>query len=486
MAKLSPKREAWPLLQDLQLLSRGKVRDTYLLSDGNLLVVATDGISIFDFVLNALVPLKGVILNAMNHFWLKHLEQFGFETHFVAAGAAIDGFLPHGMCKDVNLQSRAIVVKRLEMAPVEFVFRNCLTGSALKVYTEGGRVCGHEMPVGLQDGDRLAYTVFTPTSKEEEGHDLPVSAEDVMARFPMAVLRMRDIFQIAVGYAESRGIMIADTKFEAGVDGVLGDEILTPDSSRFWDLREWLTSREAGVRKAPPSLDKELVRQWGKGDGQKINTFDPENPEHVARVHAMEVPELVLAQTTATYRYIFWRLTGRTIEQYLYDVMNVPVLSRLSKKVLVICGSDSDLPAVGAARNEFGVQPPKTIHVMSCHRNPEALRAFIEQGKLKEYDVVIGVGSKALALPGIIDAWAHHYGQNVPVAGVALGEPGSKELLAAQLSIEELPGQPVVIDEIAGQAYSGLSGLGRLFERIAEGELPPPRPRKDRPTKMFV
>lgn len=484
MAKLSPKRESWPLLQGLQLLSRGKVRDTYLLPDDNLLVVATDGISIFDFVLNALVPLKGIILNAMNHFWLRHLEQFGFRTHFVAAGVGIQEFLPHEL-RSVDLLSRAIVVKRLEMASVEFVFRNCLTGSALKGYADDGRVCGHEMPVGLQDGDRLPYSVFTPTSKAEEGHDLPVSAEEVTFRFPMVVSCMRDIFQIAIGYAESRGIVIADTKFEAGVDGVLGDEILTPDSSRFWDLREWLQSRESLTGKAPTSQDKEGVRIWGKEDEQKINTLEPENPEHVSRVHAMVVPDLVLAQTTATYRYIFWRLTGRTIEQYLYDVMNVPVLSRPPKKVLVICGSDTDLPSIWQACRIFDSRPD-TTHVMSCHRNPEALRAFIEQGKLKKYDVVIGVGSKALSLPGFIDAWARQYGQDVPVAGVALGEPGSQELLAAQLSIEQIPGQPVIMDEIAGRVYSGVEGLCHLFERIFSDELPPPKPRKQKPVQMFV
>lgn len=483
MATHSPARAGWPSLNGLKLLYRGKVRDTYELTSDLLLVVATDGISIFDFVLNALVPQKGIILNAMNHFWLTRLSDSGFSNHFVAAGAGIDKYLPEALRNNIELQSRAMVVRRLDMAPVEFVFRLCLTGSGLKSYNTHGTVCGQKLPAGLQDGDELPYTLFTPTTKEDLGHDKAVEASDILAQYSLTVSRMLQVIQMADLYARTRGIKLADTKFE-GDEFVLGDEVLTPDSSRFWDLREWEESRRsADGRKAPSSQDKELVRIWGKSKG--INDLDPEKPEDVAKVHAMVVPEDVIRQTTDTYRYIFWRLTGRTIERYLREEMNVSVSERPKPRVLVICGSESDLPQVKVAR-ERDKCAVDAVHIMSCHRNPMGLFEFVRNGGLKEYDVVIGAGSKALALPGIIDAWAYHYKQNVRVAGVALGQPGSEELRAAQLSITQLPGQPVVFNEMTGEAYTGVDGLLQLFERIMTGELPPLKPRKEKPVRFSV
>ena len=480
MAKHSPARAGWPVLSELELISRGKVRDTYRLSiaSDRLLVVATDGISIFDFVLNALVPMKGVILNAMNHFWLKYLAGFGFETHFVAAGANIDTYLPEELRGNADLQARAMVVRELKIAPVEFVFRNCLTGSGLKNYDKTGRVNGHVLANGLQDGDQLPYILDDPTTKEEEGHDEHADALEVRTEYPGMTYNLLRVFQIARDYAGAHGIMLADTKFEGSKD-VLGDEVLTPDSSRFWDINEWCESRKpAEDRKAPTSLDKQLVREWGKSMG--VDKLDPEKPEDVEAVHAMTVPPEIIAQTTQTYRYIFWRLTGRTIEQYLRDVMKVRIPLTPMKNVLVICGSETDLPQVKAVCADAKLTATKvTIHVMSCHRNPQDLTDFIIHG-LEVFDVVIGVGSKALALPGIIDAWGHFLKKNVRVAGVALGEPGSRALLAAQLSIEELPGQPVIINEMTDHAYTGPAGLRELLKRIDEGELPPEKPRKEK------
>lgn len=487
MTKLSPARSEWAVISGLDLISRGKVRDTYRLKNNRLLVVATDSISIFDFVLNALVPMKGVILNAMNHFWLKYLAGFGFETHFVAAGADIDSYLPESLHGNADLQSRAMVVQELDMAPYEFIFRICLTGSGLAAYKQNSRVCGHRLPSGLQDGDELPYILDTPTTKAEEGHDEHVSAGSVSAAYPGANYRMINMVQIAKAYAESRGIKLADTKFEGSLDK-LGDEVLTPDSSRFWDLREWRESRKPREdRKAPSSLDKELVRIWGKSMG--INKLDPKNPNDVAAVHALDVPVRVIAQTMQTYRYIFWRLTGKTIEQYLREEMKVQVLERPPKNVLIICGSDADLPGVKTVCNDLLPVPLPaklniTVHIASCHRNPMDLQNLIYN--LQGVDVVIGVGSKALALPGVIDAWMHYFEKNIRVAGVALGEKGSKALMAARLSIEELPSQPVVINEMTGQAYTGYEGLYELLERIDKGELPPAKPRKEAPVQMNV
>ena len=506
MATLSPVREAWPLLEGLELVNRGKVRDTYRLKKGLLLVVTTDAISIFDFVLNATVPTKGIILNAMNHFWLKYLAGFGFTTHFVAAGADIDRYLPENLRGNIDLQSRAMVVTELDMVPVEFIFRNCLTGSGLTAYENTGEVCGHKLPAGLQDGDKLPFILDTPTDKAIEGHDEHISAESVRNKYPADTHDLINVVQIARAYLEKRGIMLADTKFEIGslnftaddiittggplqagkidvrVD-ILADELLTPDSSRFWDLNEWLESRKPAVgRRACSSFDKELVRIFGKSVG--INKLDPKNPADIATVNALVIPDEIIWQTTDVYRYIFWRLTGKTIEQYLYDVLFVQASERRAKKIMIIFGSESDLPEIKRAGIYDNLSGNISMHVISCHRNPQEIMEFVKN--LEGVDVVIGVGGKALALPGAIDAWAHYFKNKVRVAGVALGEQGSDALLAAQLSIKEIPGQPVIMDEISGKVYSGAGGLRDLLVRIEKGELPPVRPRKERPVKYNV
>lgn len=482
MSRHSPARAGVELLSGLALVSRGKVRDTYLLPNSNLLSVATDGISIFDFVLNALVPQKGIILNAMNHFWLQYLKGFGFRTHFVAAGAGIDKYLPENLRNNVDLQSRAIVVNRLQIAPVEFIARAVLTGSAVKSYAENGQVCGHQLLPGLQDGDALPCILDTPTTKAEEGHDENLSAQQVREKYPQQIYLLLQIFQIASHYAEQRGIKLADTKFEFGEDGTIGDEILTPDSSRFWELKVWQDSRKvATARKAPPPYDKQLVRIWGIGQG--INKLKPENPHDMTKVHSMVVPENLIKQTTQTYRYIFWRLTGRTIEFYLRDEMGVSV-KRKVKNIVIICGSESDLPVVKSVVSAIEPEAARiVVHIMSCHRNPYEVVMFAEI-RCQGADAVIGVGSKALALPGVIDAFFYAKGADIPVIGVALGEPGSKAFEAAKLSIEELPGNPVIMDEFTGSCYSGAEGLLQAVRRITEGELPPPKPRTEKPVQM--
>ena len=341
MAKLSPARAGVALLRGLELLSRGKVRDTYLLPDGNLLVVATDGISVFDFVLNALVAGKGIILNAINYFWIQYLKDFGINTHFIAAGRDIDEYLPDHFKNDPYLQSRAIIVRRLKIVPIEFICRSVLTGSSVPIYKECGYVCLHKLLPGLQDGDALPYILDTPTTKAEEGHDENLPAKLVRETYPEQIYSMLQIFQIASQYAGQRGIKLADTKFEFAEDGTIADEILTPDSSRFWELKVWQESRKvADGRKAPPPYDKQLVRQWGIGQG--INKLDPKNPGDVANVHSLVVPPDLIEQTIQTYRYIFWRLTGYNIKSFLSDKIKVNVRQE-AKKIVVICGSKSDL-----------------------------------------------------------------------------------------------------------------------------------------------
>lgn len=484
MTKHSPARAGVALWPGLELLARGKVRDTYRLSDELLLVVATDGISIFDFVLNALVSGKGIILNAMNHFWLELFKEFGIKTHFIAAGLAIDRYLPRHLEKNPDLQSRAMVVRKLEMAPVEFIGRVVLTGSAVGSYQKTGKVCGHFLPPGLQDGDQLPFILDTPTTKAEEGHDQDLLAQQVREQYSQQTYVLLQVLQIASWHAEQRGIKVADTKIECGIDGSVGDELLTPDSSRFWDLRVWRESRKVvSNRKAPPPFDKQLVRAWGIEQG--INKLDPNNPDDVTKVHSLVVPENLIRQTTQTYRYIFWRLTEKTIEAYLHDEMGV-VTEKKAKNIVIVCGSDSDLPTIkGVLSFTHSFTDKITVHIMSCHRNPEAVREFVKEG-CDGADVVIGVGGKALVLPGMIDAFLYASGKDIPVIGVALGELGTKSFEAAKLSIEEIPGAPVIMDEINGTPYMGPAGLERAIYRIVNGELPPLKPRTEKPAQKYV
>jgi len=497
MANLSTARAGVPLLRfGLDCINRGKVRDTYKLDDRDLrlLSVATDGISIFDFVLNALVPMKGIILSAMSHFWFQKLKELGINTHFLAYGADIDSILPPDLRGNPEIQARAMVVRKLNMHPVEFIIRGHITGTGLKAYKETGVVCGHRLSPGLQDGDRLPRNYDTPTTKAVEGHDEHINADQIRKRYPEETYLALAAYQIGHLYAETRGINLADTKFEFGIDDngqvCLGDEVLTPDSSRYWPRSEWQVGRKpAEGRKAPPPYDKQLVRNWGIEMG--INKLDPTKPEDLAKVQAMEVPAHLITATTQTYRYIFWRLTGHTIENYLGGHLGVK-LGRPKKKVAVVVGSESDLVHVRKAVaalppvSEFGQIISLDVHVMSCHRNPGELRQFVADG-CRGANVVVAAGGKALALPGVLDAEIHFQkAKHVPVIGVALGEPESEALLAAQLSIEELPSQPVVLDEVSGKAYTGVDGLIAALKRVDTGELPPPKPRKEAPAQLNV
>lgn len=482
----SPARASVPTLT-LPLVNRGKVRDTYALPDDKLLVVTTDAISIFDFVLNALIPGKGCILNALSHFWNSKLSELGFATHHIASGAAIDEHLPEPLRGNRDLQTRASVVRRLQMLPVEFIARGYLTGSGLQSYLNDKTVCGHKLPDGLHDGDLLPYPLDTPTTKAEEGHDVALDARDIRRTFGEATLDLLAIYGFGRWYAEQRGIVLADTKLEFGMspNGTLtvGDEILTADSSRYWDLRAWRTGRSASTRKAPPPLDKQLVRAWGITEG--INKCSPEGAGDTGVVHDLRVPESLIASTVKTYRYIFWRLTGISIEEYLDGVLKVPQ-HPVKRWVVVVLGSESDLPTVRdtlrAHRERFDRMG---IHVISCHRNPAELNQFASES-FWGVEAVVAVGGKALALPGVLKALLTKRGVDTPVVGVALGQPGTEAFEAARLSIKELPGQPVVMDEQTGEPYVGAKGLDDALWRVATGELPPPTVSESKPAKYDI
>ncbi len=286
-------------LEPLQLLRRGKVRDIYELN-GRLLIVATDRISAFDSVLRSGIPFKGKVLTAISLFWLRTLEAAS-GNHLITADVHQMGeaVAPHA---DL-LRGRSMLVRKVEVVPIECVVRGYLAGSGWKEYQQSGSVCGVRLPDGLSESSRLPEPVFTPSLKAESGHDENITFERVCemhGRELAAELRRRSIalYQEAAEYAAERGIIICDTKFEWGrADGALTliDEVVTPDSSRFWPRDRYEPGR------AQLSFDKQYVRDW-------LETESGWNKEPPAPA----LPEHVVEHTTQKYLEAYRRLTGRT------------------------------------------------------------------------------------------------------------------------------------------------------------------------------
>jgi len=454
-----------PLLADsngFRQRGQGKVRDSYDLTYNYLcgshpgvprmLVVASDRCSIFDFVLNTLVPQKGEVLTALNYFWVAKVIRDLCETDMLACGAAINGFLPPEYVGKVELQKRATVVRTLPAPEVEDIIRLVLTGSGLKSYNETGMICGHKLPAGLTDGSLLPYPIYTPTTKAVEGHDLHITADSVVEKYGFKRERLSiQVASVIANYAAAHGIRLADTKFEFS-GNILADEKGTPDSSRFVDEKAWQKAMKAG--KFPASLDKQYVREWGKKLG--IDKRDPENPEDVAWVHAQEVPIDVVRMTTRIYRYIFWRLTGMKLERFQREEMGI-VIGDIKPKISIVVGSESDLPQIMAGVNWLKSEGiDYDINVISCHRNPVELLNYISRFKA---DIIIAGAGEAAALPGIIKSHLSCMGfDNIPVIGVAFKGKNSKADIAAKLSIENLPGQPVELSWY-DEAYFGPDGF---------------------------
>ncbi|MGE5297827.1 MAG: phosphoribosylaminoimidazolesuccinocarboxamide synthase [Acidobacteriaceae bacterium] len=307
------------LNKHLKRVRQGKVRDTYEIPcEDGLLVVTTDRISIFDFVLNTVVHLKGVVLNLLSVFWLT--EVIDVKNHLVAWGNQIDVFLPPELGGNRELWARAVVVAKLDMLPIEAVVRGYLTGSGLKSYQKDGTVCGIRLPPGLHDGSKLPEPMFTPTTKAEQGHDVHLSGAKVERDHPWLAETAIGVYFAGSQYAWRHGIILADTKFEFG-GRILGDEVLTPDSSRFWLVGDYIIAQEN--KKSPQGWDKQPVREWGKHaklpDGSEINisSLEPESEEDVAKVHSLEVPEQVLRATKERYLAVFEMLTDLSVDQYL-------------------------------------------------------------------------------------------------------------------------------------------------------------------------
>jgi phosphoribosylaminoimidazole-succinocarboxamide synthase len=286
---------------ELELHASGKVRDVYQLENDHLLFVATDRISAFDYVLPTGIPHKGRVLSQLSLFWFDFLRDV-VPNHVVTADVSK---YPASLRKyDEQLRGRSMLVMRAEMSPVECVVRGYVSGSAWKEYNASGSVCGIPLPSGLRESDRLPEPIFTPATKAASGHDENISFEQ-MAKLvdPELSRELRDlslrIYSKAADYARQRGIIIADTKFEFGrtPQGVtLADEVLTPDSSRFWPADKYLPGR------SQESFDKQYVRNYLEEIGWNKHPPAPALPAEVAR------------KTSEKYLEAYHRLTGRELD----------------------------------------------------------------------------------------------------------------------------------------------------------------------------
>ena len=434
-------------LPGLERVSQGKVREMHRLKKkGHRLTVTSPRVSGFDFVLNARVPKKGEVLCAMNHFWVEQFRNF-CPQDVLAVGSGVDAYLPTALRGNPDLWKIASVIRVCERVNLESVVRGYLTGGGWKTYLKTAprhRLCGHRLEAGLSDGVQFETPLWTPTTKSEIGHDLDIPVQRARrSPFGNKVEHLSlALYNHAQLIAKGRGIIIADTKFEFGIwNGklVLIDERFTPDSSRFWPADEW--NRLRGSGKSPSSKDKQWVRKFLIR--YNVDCLDPENPDHVKRVHALEIPEDVIQQTTRIYREIFWWLTRVRLEQYQQVNFGVKLSDSVPPPVEVLLGSESDLPQVESGFAELRkCHVPFRVHIVSCHRNPEVLRRYAEDLS-PNTGLVIAAAGKAAALPGMLNSWLRHFGKwYIPVVGVALQGNTQNANNAALLSISELPGNP--------------------------------------------
>jgi phosphoribosylaminoimidazole-succinocarboxamide synthase len=285
-------------IKEVPLLKRGKVRDIYDLGD-RLLIVATDRISAFDVVLPTPIPDKGKILTLMTLFWLDFLKDI-VENHLITA--YIEEYPEILKPYKEILHQRSMIVKKAKVIPVECIVRGYITGSAMKEYQKTGKVCGIKLPEGLKEADKLPEPIFTPSTKAEEGHDINITFDElinIVGKEVAETLRELSLklYTKASNYAESKGIIIADTKFEFGFyEGkiILIDEVLTPDSSRFWPKDEY----EPG--KPQKSFDKQFIRDWLSSLSWEENA-------------PPTIPPDIVEKTRAKYFEALYRLTGKTL-----------------------------------------------------------------------------------------------------------------------------------------------------------------------------
>jgi phosphoribosylaminoimidazole-succinocarboxamide synthase len=284
-------------LKSLTLVNRGKVRDIYAVGEDHLLIVTTDRLSAFDVVLPTAIPGKGAVLTAVSNFWFERTRDL-IPNHL--SELSLEEVLPD-VAERAQVEGRAIVVRKLAPLPIEAIVRGYLAGSGWKDYRRSGAVCGIPLPAGLREADKLPEPLFTPSTKAELGaHDENISFERMIELVGRETAeRVRDvslaIYTLVRDHAETRGIIVADTKFEYGLDRggqlVLIDEAVTPDSSRFWPMDSYAPGS------SPPSFDKQFVRDYLEGIG-----WDKVPP-------APELPADIAAKTAKKYREARRRLT---------------------------------------------------------------------------------------------------------------------------------------------------------------------------------
>jgi phosphoribosylaminoimidazole-succinocarboxamide synthase len=282
----------------------GKVREMYNFGE-TMLMVASDRMSAFDVIMPTPIPDKGRVLTALSAFWFEHTARIT-PNHLISTDQKD---FPEQARHDPDLAGRSMYVRRLTMMPIECVVRGYLAGSGWKDYQADGSICGHRLPSGLRESDRLPEPIFTPATKSTSGHDINIDAPTARllvgddARYDALERLSLDIYEFASGVARERGIIIADTKFEFGIDStgelVLADEVLTPDSSRFWPADQYEPGR------SQPSFDKQFLRDWLEASG-----WDKQPP-------APDLPDDVVSGTQQRYAEAYQRLTGEPFSAYL-------------------------------------------------------------------------------------------------------------------------------------------------------------------------
>ena len=285
-------------LTDLPRIASGKVREIYECPDATLLLVASDRISTYDVIHPTPIPDKGKVLTGLSAFWFERTSDI-VANHLLSVTDGVPG----------EARGRGMLVRRLKMLPVECVVRGYITGSGWKDYQRTGRVSGVKLPAGLRESDQLPEPIFTPTTKATTGHDEAVDFEGAAELVGDRALaeRARDVsitlYEHAAAHARERGIILADTKFELGLDAdgvlTLGDEVCTPDSSRFWPADQYEPGR------SQPSFDKQFVRDWASSTG-----WDRTPP-------APAIPDDVAARTREKYIEAYERITGQSFDEWL-------------------------------------------------------------------------------------------------------------------------------------------------------------------------
>jgi phosphoribosylaminoimidazole-succinocarboxamide synthase len=290
----------------LPLFIRGKVRDTYDLGS-HLLIVSTDRISAFDVVLPNGIPLKGHVLNRMSSFWFRRTGEIipNHMTEAIDNVHSLDSYIPkeNRFAYPSFLRGRSMIVKKVKRIAVECVVRGYIAGSAWTEYKERGTIGGQAMPRGLEESQELEQPIFTPTTKAEEGHDEPITSREIVKMLGQNTAKELEekslaVYAYAREYAKSKGIIIADTKFEFGLDHgrlILIDELITPDSSRFWDASQYK------VGQPQASLDKQPLRDWLIASG-----WNKEPP-------APTLPQDVIEATSKRYLHAYEKITGRKL-----------------------------------------------------------------------------------------------------------------------------------------------------------------------------